>query len=92
MSMPRMFFLGLILLMLGLQFRLVDHYVLNERATEVLEEQLPNNSSSLDLDDYSLFDDIGSTGARRTIYTPDWLGWSCLSAGAVLILTCPIFR
>jgi hypothetical protein len=75
------FFLGLVILLIGLQFRVVESYTLNEEATKILAEKLhrPVQGQTLSLA-------TSSTGARKVIVLPDWAGWFSLALGSVLIL------
>ena len=102
----RLFLAGVIALLLGVQFRYVDTFVLNERVSRMLNERkqvasaivYEENSYAYDDLSYSDYDDpsweseYSGTVARREITPPRWLGWSLISVGAVLILTCPCFR
>ncbi len=78
------FLIGLILLFLGLQFRLVESYVLNERASNFVSQRLKLVASN-DGDDGAFLPAAGPT-PRRTVRTPVWLGYAFISVGAVLIL------
>ena len=40
MSSQRLFMLGVVLLLLGIQFRLVNTFVLNEKASQFVEKRL----------------------------------------------------
>ncbi len=79
------FLAGVVLLLLGIQLRIVDSYVLNEKATQVLNKQ-GNNSQSPDLATPALFMPAAAPVARKVIRPPTWIGWALISAGAVLIL------
>lgn len=75
------FFMGLVILLLGLQVRMVNAYVLNEDATRFLAEKFhkPVEGQTLSLI-------AQSTPARKVVEPPEWLGWCLMSVGAVLIL------
>ncbi|MBI1903195.1 MAG: hypothetical protein HYS13_19005 [Planctomycetia bacterium] len=80
------FFLGMVLLLLGLQFRFVESYVLNAQSTSVIDQYLsgPQPSSP-----YSAFTSLIPTQAApqlRTVTPPKFIGWALLSVGAILIL------
>jgi len=77
------FFLGIVLLLLGLQFRLVSSYVLTDEATRFLAER--TNSSSTQSTLVSFANNIGET-SHKVLHPPDWLGWCLISVGSVLIL------
>lgn len=76
--------IGVVLALLGLQLRSVDSYVLTERATRFLNEDLP----SLDARTAQagrVFP-LRSGTSRKVVRPPDWLGYACVSIGSVLIL------
>jgi hypothetical protein len=75
------FLVGLVVLLLGLQFRAVETYVLNERASKFLAERLPAVAAA----DDSFLASAGPT-PKRTIKVPTWIGYAAISVGAVLIL------
>ena len=78
------FMVGLVILMLGIQFRLVDSFVLNEKCSRFIDQRLKKlpvaSASPL------VFLDAPSRARQQTIQPPKWLGWDLLSAGAVLAL------
>jgi hypothetical protein len=79
---------GLIVLLLGVQLRLVDSFVLNERATQFLAQrmqQLQGNPGTSPGDFSTMFAAQGPVGNKR-IDIPPWLGYSLLSIGGVLVL------
>ena len=88
------FMLGVIVLLLGLQFRAVSSYVLNEKATQFLAKRAAASASEPTAainDDSSLFAPstdtaVAVSGARKVIEMPEWSGWCGMSVGAVLIL------
>ena len=95
--------LGIVVLLLGVNFRLVDAFVLNESASKVFNERLAPKSQPVAQETYAVsldpVDDWWEQGSspapsapRRTVRPPNWLGWSLISVGAVMILTCPCFR
>ncbi len=79
------FFLGLVVLLVGLQVRFVSSYVLNPKATKFLAERTGQTSSA---GAASLFAVTGggSAGPRKVLQPPEWLGWCLMSVGAVLVL------
>ena len=74
-------FVGLVVVFLGLQFRMVESYVLNENASRFLVERIPALAKS----DNNLMPAVGPT-PKRTLKPPPALGYAVLSVGAVLIL------
>lgn len=77
------FFLGMIVLLVGLQFRFVSTYVLTDEATQFLAER--SNKSTATATMVSFTRDLGAL-PNKVISPPEWLGWFMISAGAVLIL------
>ncbi len=100
----RLFFLGIAILLLGLHFRFVDSFVLNEKSSSFLEakirkknppEPAPANVTFQSVDDWwAAAQSAPQPLAPRfkTLTPPNWLGWSLISVGSVLVLTCPCFR
>ena len=87
----KLLMIGIIVLLLGIQFRMVDSYVLTPKASEFVEKRLekPSTTQIATYDTYWPFD--GPT-PPKTMTPPKWLGWSLISVGVVLILGCPRFR
>jgi hypothetical protein len=79
------FMLGLVILLLGLQMRMVETFVLNEKASRFVAERLTPAMSEADEGGRSYLASVGPT-QRRTLRPPPWLGYALMSIGAVLIL------
>lgn len=79
------FFLGMIILLFGLQVRMVSAYVLNEDATRFLAERAHISASAPEQALVSFSGDSGLL-SNKVIRPPEWLGWCLISVGAVLIL------
>jgi len=76
------FFIGFLVLLIGMQFRYVSAYVLNPEATQFLAERTGQASPA-----YSLFSaTAGGGGPRKVLEPPEWLSWCLISVGAVLCL------
>ncbi|MDA0660628.1 MAG: hypothetical protein O2931_05945 [Planctomycetota bacterium] len=92
----RLFMAGLVIFMLGLQLRVVDRFILSERATSLVNRHFPSVTASSKADTLVAYEasdfDLAVSAERRSIRPPEWLGWSLMSVGTVLILTCPVFR
>ncbi len=73
---------GLVILLLGLQFRVVDTVTLNPKFTRLMAE---TSGTTLVAAADPLLGATGTT-SPMTVRPPDWLGWSLLSLGSVLIL------
>jgi hypothetical protein len=74
------FFLGLVVLLVGLQVRFVSSYTLNPKATKFLAERTGHSSAGI------LSMTGGASGPRKVLQPPEWLGWCLMSVGAVLVL------
>ena len=77
------FFLGLFVLLIGVQVRYVSAYVLSPKATQFIAERTGQSSAST-----SFFTAATSTfgGPRKVLQPPEWLSWCLISVGAVLCL------
>ncbi len=79
------FMAGVIVLALGLQFRLVDSYTLNQRTTQFLAEKAGKPHEKTFMGVRGMLPSAGPQ-VRKVVRPPDWLGWALLSTGAVLVL------
>ena len=79
------FMMGIVVLLLGLQLRAVETYVLNERASKFLAERLSPMVADAD-NSASQFVAATGTAPRRTVKPPTWVGYAVISVGAVLVL------
>lgn len=79
------FFLGAVILFIGLQVRMVSAYVLTEDATRFLAERSIASSSP---PEQALGSFVSGAGLlpNKVIRPPEWLGWCLISVGAVLML------
>ncbi len=78
------FMVGVIVLLLGIQFRAVDTFVFNDKFTKFVAERLPSTSNA-EASALSFYPS-GAPMVGKTFKPPQWLGWSLLSVGSVLIL------
>jgi hypothetical protein len=78
------FFIGLLVLLIGVQVRYVSAYVLNPQATKFLADRTGNSSAA----STSFFTATSGTFAapRKVLQPPEWLSWCLMSVGAVLCL------
>jgi hypothetical protein len=79
------FILGMVLLLLGLQVRMVETYVLNEKASRFLAERFTASVTDADGTVRPFVPALGPT-PRRTLRPPVWLGYALMSVGGVLML------
>ena len=83
------FTVGVLLVLLGIQFRMIQSFVLNEKATQYLAQQFPSSGPQVQVASAGPYN-VGmfptTPVSRRTVHPPRWLGWSLISFGSVLIL------
>lgn len=84
------FMFGVVILILGIQFRYVDSFVLNEKSSQFISERLKKKSaaspaSEPDAPISQAGIGIGG-GSRQIVRPPKWLSWALISVGVVLIL------
>jgi len=79
------FMFGLVLLFVGIQFRLIETFVLNEKTSRFIAERVEPTISGAEGSNRSFLPAMGPT-PRRTVHPPQWLGWALISMGSVLIL------
>jgi hypothetical protein len=80
----RYFLAGILLLLLGIQFRMVDSFVLNESTTRALA-RITKNSVADNSSMTSMFAQIYPTQTKRVV-PPRWLGLAMITMGAVISL------
>ncbi len=80
----RYFMFGVVLFLLGLQFRLVDSFVLNENSTRALH-RFSQRSTIIDSNlATNVYMQVGSP--KKSLRPPNWLGYVLLSVGGVMCL------
>jgi hypothetical protein len=77
------FFMGLVVLLIGVQLRMVSSYTLTHEATKFLAERSQGAGAEATM--FALSSDLGA-GPQKEIHPPEWLGWCLMSIGSVLIL------
>lgn len=85
MNRNQYFMLGLIVLMIGLQLRFVQTFVLNERTTQFLARRMQDTQLASAKKMPSLIA-ASAPIAKKPISPPRWLGYSLISIGSVLVL------
>jgi hypothetical protein len=85
------FMIGVILVLLGIQLRMVDSFVLNRSASDFVETRMRQSAfqSSDPLEDLVI---AAGPKPLKTIAPPDWMGWALISVGAVMGLHCVVMR
>jgi hypothetical protein len=79
------FLAGLLLLFLGIQFRLIDSVDLNPEFSQFLAERSNHPVASVGAATQALIQ-LEKPVIKKNVRPPDWIGWSLASVGAVLIL------
>lgn len=81
----RYFMIGVLLLLLGIQFRMVESFVLNETSTRALAKVVKDSQLATQ--------DFGTTlylnahpSPKKTVKPPHWLGWALFTSGGVICL------
>jgi hypothetical protein len=83
------FLIGIVVVLLGVQLRMVDSYVLNGPATKFVVEKFgsPEQKAAAGTAIPTLETaGNGASATLRTVKPPVWTGWAAISIGAVLIL------
>ena len=86
MSSSKLITIGIVLLILGVQFRMVDTFVLNQETSQFVASRM--KQSAIRSEGASFDSLLLSTGPvpRKQLTHPRWFGWAFVSAGAVLLL------
>jgi len=81
----RYFLLGVLLILLGVQFRMVDSFVLNERATGVLA-RVTKSGPVADNSTINALMMQFSPAPKKRVEPPRWLGLAMIAVGSVISL------
>ena len=84
-SRNQFFFAGLLCLLLGAQFRLIDSVELTPEFTQFLAERTGHPLAAVGATTQALTPSEKPT-VEKTVRPPEPLGWALLSVGAVLVL------
>jgi len=79
----RYFLAGLLLILLGIQFRMVDSFVLNESATRALARVTKKSTVADKSGMTTMFLQVHPNPTKR-VSPPRWLGLSMIAVGAVM--------
>jgi len=77
---------GLVVLLLGIQMRLVEAFILNEHATQFLAQRMQRMKGQQVASASELPTLLASPIAQHRLAPPAWFGFSLVSVGSVLIL------
>lgn len=82
----KLLMIGTIALLLGIQFRLVDTFVLNREATQFIRSKVQrvDSGGAVAARTASFLPPMAATLQRWS--PPRWLGWALISTGAVMSL------
>jgi hypothetical protein len=79
------FFVGLLCLLLGTQFRMIDSVEFTPDFTQFLAQRTGHPMASVSATTQTLMQSDAPI-VKKTVQPPDWIGWSLISLGAVLVL------
>lgn len=80
----RYFLLGILLVLLGVQFRMVESFVLNERATRTLARVTQKSSVADNSSGMGAFLGYVTPAPTKRVEPPRWLGLALIAAGTVM--------
>lgn len=80
----RYFMIGVVLFLLGIQFRMVDSFVLNESTTKVLHRFVTKTEIAETNAATNMYVELGAP--KKTIKPPKWLAFVLLTSGGVMAL------
>ena len=81
----KIFIIGMLLLLAGIQFRLVDTYVLNKDATQFIQSRVKRVDASTAVAARNWLP-VAAHPPLQTWSPPRQLGWAMISVGGVLVL------
>ena len=79
------FMAGLVLLLLGIQFRAIESVEVKEQFAKFMAERTGHPLVAVS-NQSPLLAPIGGAAVSRVVYPPEWIGWLFLSLGSVLVL------
>jgi hypothetical protein len=83
------FLAGLVTVMLGIQLRLVETFVLNDRASQFIArrmQQIKGQQVVASAGELPTLFASSTPVVRERVHPPQWIGWSLASVGSVLVL------
>ena len=78
--------LGIVLLLMGVQFRLVDSVMLNKETSQFIAKKIEARKKSGGVNSLASMLSISMPTQQRTVEPPKWVGWALVSIGGVLLL------
>lgn len=85
MNRNRYFLVGVLLILLGTQFRMIDSFVLNEPTTRVLAKMSQKSQPTVN-DSFSSFLMQVHPKPTKRVHPPRWLGLAMIAVGSVVSL------
>jgi len=85
------FFMGVLLLLVGAEFRLVESVELTPEVSRMLVKQHHPPLASVEAVTKGLFQ-LEKPLVKKVVRPPDWIGWVFLTAGAVLFFHALVMR
>ena len=84
----RFFAIGIVCVLMGLQMRTVESFVLTPKASQFIEHNMRSSGLKPEAASYDYESILKTAGPvpKKTITPPRWLGWALISVGAVLTL------
>lgn len=74
------FMVGVFVLLLGIQFRLINTITLNDKTSKFIASRASSTATN------TLVAMMPTSTTKQVLHPPQWLGWSLISIGAVCIL------
>ncbi|GAB5401833.1 MAG: hypothetical protein Aurels2KO_00640 [Aureliella sp.] len=81
----RYFMIGMLLFLLGIQFRMVESFVLNETSTRALARIAKDSQLASQDFGANLYMEVHPS-PKKQVKPPHWLGWVLLTTGGVICL------
>jgi len=85
MNRNRYFLIGVLLILLGTQFRMIDSFVLNEPTTRALANMSKRSNPTVDESFSSFLMQVHPKPTKR-VHPPRWLGLAMIAVGSVVSL------
>ena len=85
MNRNRYFLIGVLLILLGTQFRMIDSFVLNEPTTRVLANMSKRSKPTVDETFSGFLMQVHPKPTKR-VHPPRWLGLAMIAVGSVVSL------
>jgi hypothetical protein len=76
---------GLVLVLLGIQFRMIESVELKEQFAKFIAERTDHPLISVSAQ-APLITPVEGAAINRVLHPPEWIGWLLLSLGSVLVL------